>query len=86
VHRSLLAFALSKLKQLPGIEDRLGGAIEIGELGAQPGALAPELLGALGLRPDGLILELPGDLFKTLFLAVVLKETPVGRRYVPRGL
>ena len=73
----LVALTLGKLQKLAGIRDALGGAIELAGVGGQPGTLAPQLLGFLGLGPNGRVLELATDLFEPLFLAVVLKETPV---------
>jgi hypothetical protein len=73
----LVTLTLGKLQELAGIHDALGGAIELAGVGGQPGTLAPQFLGFLGLGPNGRVLELPTDLFEPLFLAVVLKETPV---------
>ena len=73
----LIALALGELEKLAGIRDALGGAIELAGVGGQPGTLAPQFLGFLGLGPNGRVLELATDLFEPLFLAVVLKETPV---------
>jgi hypothetical protein len=41
----------------------IAGAIEFAELGDQPRALTPQLLGAFRRAPDGGILQLAADLF-----------------------
>jgi hypothetical protein len=82
----LVAFPLGKLQQLLRIADALGGAIDLRDVGAEAGALFPELLCPLRLRPDGRVLELPPYLLEALFLAVVLKETPVARPCARLGL
>jgi hypothetical protein len=76
----LIALPLGELQELRRIGNTLGRAIDFGDVGAEAGALLPELLRALRLRPDGRLLELPPYLLEALFLAVVLKETPVARR------
>jgi hypothetical protein len=73
----LVALDLGKLQELAGIRDALGGAVDLAGIGGQPCALTPQLLRLLRLGPDGRVLELATDLFEPLFLAVVLKETPV---------
>jgi hypothetical protein len=76
----LIALPLRQLEELLRIADTLGGAIDLRDVGAETGALLPKLLRPLRLRPDGGILELPPYLLEALFLAIVLKETPVARR------
>jgi hypothetical protein len=82
----LIALALGQIQQLRRIVDTLGGAVDVGDLGTQARPLLAELLCPLRLRPDGRVLELPSYLLEALFLAIVLKETPVARRYARRGL
>jgi hypothetical protein len=82
----LVALTLRQLQKLAGVRDPLGGAVDLGCIGTQPGALAPQLLGLLGLGPNGWVLELAADLFEPLFLAVILKETPVRSGCAPRDL
>jgi hypothetical protein len=82
----LIVLAFGQLQQLRRVADRGIGAVELGEFGGQASAFATQLLGALGCTPDGRILEFEAYLFETLFLAVVLKETPSRRRRVPRDL
>jgi hypothetical protein len=76
----LITLPLGQLEQLRRIGDALGRAIDLREVGAEAGTLLPELLRPLRLRPDGRVLELPPYLLEALFLAIVLKETPVARR------
>jgi hypothetical protein len=82
----LVTFALGQLQQLRRIADALGGAIDFRDVGGQAGALLPELLRPLRLRPDGRVLQLPPYLLEALLLAIVLKETPVARRCARLGL
>jgi len=39
-------------------------------------ALAPELLGAFGLAPDGRVFEFPQDLGQPLAASFIVKDTP----------
>jgi hypothetical protein len=73
----LVALTFRELQELAGVRDPLGGAVDLTGIGRQAGTLAPQLLRLLGLGPNGRILQLATDLFEPLFLAVVLKETPV---------
>src|SRR6185437_3741946 len=81
-----IALPFGQLEKLRRIGDAAGGAIDLGDIGAEARTLLPQLLRALRLPPHGRILELPPYLLETLFLAVVLKETPVARRYARLGL
>jgi hypothetical protein len=60
--------------------------VDLLELGGETRALLAELLRALGVGPDGGILELAADLFQPLLLQVVLKETPGASSCARRGL
>jgi hypothetical protein len=82
----LVTLPFGQLQELLRIADALGGAIDLRDVGAEAGALLSQLLGPLRLRPDGRVLELPPYLLEALFLVVVLKETPVARRYARLGL
>jgi len=75
----LVGLGLGELEKLAGIGDAFGDAVDLGEVGAQAGALAPELLRPRRIRPDGRVLQLAGNLLEALLLLVVLKETPVAR-------
>ena len=75
-----------RIEKLHGVRDTLGGTVDFASIGGQLRAFASQFLRPLGLRPDGRVFELTADLFETLFLIVVLKETPVRRRCAPRGL
>ena len=50
--------------------------VERADDGLELGALAAEFLGAVGLVPDGRILELAQDLGQALAAALVVKDTP----------
>jgi hypothetical protein len=82
----LVALPLGQLQQLFRVADALGGAIDLRDVGGEAGSLLAQLLGAFRLRPDGRVLELPSYLLQALFLAVVLKETPVAKRCARPGL
>jgi hypothetical protein len=82
----LIALPLGQVQELRRIGDAFGGAIDLGDVGAEARALLPELLRTLRLRPDGRVFELPPYLLKALFLAVVLKETPEARPCARLGL
>jgi hypothetical protein len=82
----LIALPLGELQELRRIGDALGGAIDFGDVSREARTLLSELLRALRLRPDGRVLELPPYLLEALFLAIVLKETPVARRCARPGL
>jgi hypothetical protein len=84
--RGLIALGLGELEQLGRFIDALSSAVDFADVGAQAGALAPELLGAGGVRPDVRILELAPNFLKPFLLAVVLKETPVAMPCARRGL
>jgi hypothetical protein len=71
-----VVLAFRQLQQLLGIGDALGAGVELGELGAQACAFAPQLLGFVRLVPDAGIFQLAIDFLEPFFLAVVLKETP----------
>jgi hypothetical protein len=59
---ALVVLALGELEQLRRIGNRFGGPVELGELGSQLGALAPQLLRLVGRLPDGGIFQLAIDL------------------------
>jgi len=83
--RALVPLGLGELQQLAGVADPLGGAVDLADVGAQPCALAPELLGTRRVGPDCRVLQLAADFLEALLFAVVLKETPVAKRCVLRG-
>jgi hypothetical protein len=56
LRRGLVVLAFSQIEQLGRIRDRLAGAIELGELGSELGALAAQLLRLVRLLPDRRIL------------------------------
>jgi len=84
--RTLIALTLGELQELGGVRNPFAGAVDLFGVGGQAGAFASELLSPLGLGPNGRVFELATDFLEALFLVVVLKETPVGTRCVPRGL
>jgi hypothetical protein len=79
-----VVLALGEIKQFQRIAQPRGRAIELGELGAQPCAFAPQFLGTLGVAPDRRLFQLAGDFLEALVLAIVFKGTPSGMRRAPR--
>jgi hypothetical protein len=76
LRRGFVVFAFGQLEQLGRIRDRLGSPIQLGKLGGEFGAFAPQLLSFVGLLPDGGVFQLEVYFLEALFLGVVLKETP----------
>jgi hypothetical protein len=64
-----------ELVELAGLVERLLDAIQRRDDGFELGALATQALRALGIRPDGGILELAVDLLEPLALDVIVKDT-----------
>jgi len=60
-------------------------AVDLFDVGVEPGAFLAELLRAFGIRPDLGVLEFAAYFFETLDLGVVFKETPVTNARAPRG-
>ncbi|OFS92543.1 hypothetical protein HMPREF3113_12175 [Stenotrophomonas sp. HMSC10F06] len=69
-------FAFGQFQQFA----RLGQAVEDRGDAAdglvQIGAFAAKVLGVLGVVPDIRVFQFPGYFFQTLFLGVVVKDTP----------
>jgi hypothetical protein len=76
---ALVVLAFREIEQLAGFGQPLAQLVERGDDGVELGALAAELLRALGLLPDGRVLELAQDLGQALALALVVKGTPSAR-------
>jgi hypothetical protein len=72
----LVVLAFGQVEQLGSVGDRVGRPIQLRKLGGEFGAFAPELLGLVGLLPDGRVFQLAVYFLEALFLGVVLKETP----------
>jgi hypothetical protein len=56
-----VVLALCEIEQLSGVGDGLGCAVELGQLGGELGALAPQLLRLVGFLPDRRVFQLPID-------------------------
>jgi hypothetical protein len=69
-----------ELVQLAGFVERLLDAVQRRDDGFELGALAAEALRALGIRPDGRVLELFVDLLEPLTFGVIVKDTSAARR------
>ena len=67
---------LGQLEQLGGLGEPGLELVERADDGLELGPLAAELLGAVGLAPDGGILELAQDLGQALAATLVVKDTP----------
>ncbi|GMU68465.1 MAG: hypothetical protein AMXMBFR37_07980 [Steroidobacteraceae bacterium] len=63
----------------------MGRAVELFDVGGEPGALLAELLRAFGIGPGGGIFQLAVYFLEPFGLGVVLKETPVTNARAPRG-
>ena len=83
---SLIVLRLGELQQLGGVADALGGAIDLPDITAQACALASEFLRAGGIGPYEGVLQLARYFLEALLLEIVIKETPVARRYALRDL
>jgi hypothetical protein len=59
---ALVVLALGQLEELRRIGDRFRGPVELGQLGSELRALAPELLRLVGRLPDRRVFELAIDL------------------------
>jgi len=69
-----------KLAELACLVERLLDAVQRRDDGFELGALTTQALCALGIRPDGGILELAVDLLEPLALDVIVKDTSAARR------
>ena len=75
-----IVFLARERLQLRGLAERLVDAAQRTDDGFELGALAPQVLRALGVAPDLRILELAVDLFETLALRVEVKGTSAKQR------
>ena len=75
----VLLFA-RELVELAGFVERLLDAVQRRDDGLELGALAAQILRALGIGPDGGILELAVDFLEALALDVIVKDTSAARR------
>ena len=66
--------------ELAGFVERLLDAVQRRDDGLELGALAAQVLRALGVGPDGGILELAVDFLEPLALDVIVKDTSAARR------
>ncbi len=74
--RRLVLFALGQLEQLAGLAEARAQLVEHVDDALELGAFAAEFLGALGLGPDGGVLEFAQDLGQPFAALVVVKDTP----------
>jgi hypothetical protein len=73
-------FLARQLVELGGLVERLLDAVQRRNDGFELGALAAKVLRALGIRPDGGILELAADFLEPLPFGVIVKDTSAARR------
>jgi hypothetical protein len=83
--RAGLGFGLGELEQLEGAQDAVPDAVEALGDRRELRTLAAERLRPVRVVPDLRVFELAAYLGEPLALAVVLKDTPLRRRGVPRG-
>ena len=69
-----------ELVELAGFVERLLDAVQRRDDGLELGALAAQVLRALGVGPDGGVLELAVDFLEPLALRVIVKDTSAARR------
>jgi hypothetical protein len=81
-----VSLALGELEELRCVRYTFGGALDFARVGGEARPLTSQLLRPFGFGPNGRIFQLAPYLFEALLLEIVLKETPVRRRYAPRGL
>ena len=86
LHGRLVALLFGQLQQAVGIRQTIvqgaNGVHHLLELGPFPA----QFLGALRFIPYIRVFQLPLDLYQSLALGVVVKDTPSGRRRVPSCL
>ena len=82
----LVTLALGELEEFRCVRYAFGGALDIACVGGEPRPLTSQLLRAFGFGPNGRVFQLAPYLFEAFLLEIVLKETPVRRRFAPRGL
>jgi hypothetical protein len=72
----VVLLALRQLQQFAGLGQPIQDGGDAADGFFQVGALAPQVLGVLGVVPDIRVFQFPGYFFQTLFLGVVVKDTP----------
>ncbi len=75
-HHALVGVRLGEFEQLGGFVEPGLQLVEGADDRLELGALTAEFLGAVGLAPDGRILEFPQHLGQALAAALVVKGTP----------
>jgi hypothetical protein len=80
VERAGIGFLARELVKLASLVERPLDALQRPDYGFELGALATEPLRALGVGPNGRILELAVDLLEALTLRVIVKDTSAARR------
>jgi hypothetical protein len=78
--RAGVIFLARELVQLASLVERPLDAVQRCDDGLELGALSAQALRALGIRPDGRVLELAVDLLEPLALDVIVKDTSATRR------
>jgi hypothetical protein len=84
VDRGCLGLRFGEFEQLERAGDAVADPVEARRQRLELRALLAERLRALGRLPDLGVLQFTTDFGEPLALAVVLKETPLRRRGVPR--
>jgi hypothetical protein len=80
-----VVFQLDQLGQLQAVGDAARQLADAADDFFQAGALAIELLGALGVIPGLGVFELAQDLGQALLLDIEVKDTPGARPPAPTG-
>jgi hypothetical protein len=74
--RVLVLLRFREVEQLARVRQAFAKLVERADDRLEPGALASELLRALGVVPDRGVLELPQDFREALALGFIVKGTP----------
>jgi hypothetical protein len=80
VERARVLLRGRELVELTGLVERLLDAIQRRDDGLELGALASQILRALGVGPDGGVFQLAVDFFEPLTFDVIVKDTSAARQ------
>ena len=81
----VVVLGFGEFEQIDGVADGGERLVHAGKIGLERSTFLAQQLGLLRVLPDLRVLELAAYFLETFLLAVVFKETPLRRRYAPRG-
>jgi len=73
---AVILFSLGHFQQFLGVADAVAQLVEGGDDAVQPGLFLVQVLGAFGVVPDCRLFQFAFDFGQSLFLGVVVKDTP----------